>query len=984
MKRKALLGLVVVLLIGSFFAFDGHRLLTLEGLKAGIVQFETWRVTAPLLVAGSFFLLYVLTTALSLPGAAVMTLAAGALFGLWWGTVLVSFASSFGATLAFLASRYFLRESVQMRFGNRLKTINEGIEKDGAFYLFALRLVPVFPFFLINLLMGLTPIRGVTFYWVSQVGMLAGTAVYVNAGTRLARIEGLSGIISPGLLLSFALLGLFPLVAGKTLALIRRGRLYARWRRPAEFDRNLIVIGAGAGGLVSAYIAAAVKARVTLIEARKMGGDCLNYGCVPSKTLIKSAKLAHQVRHGAHYGLNGAESAFSFRQVMQRVHEVIEVIEHHDSVERYTGLGVEVLHGHARVVDPWTVEIALNGGGTCRLTTRSIVIAAGAEPVVPRLPGIEDTGYVTTDTLWNEFAALEHAPERLVVLGGGPVGCELAQSFARLGSRVTQVELAPCVLLREDDEVSALAREVLERDGVRVLTEHRAVRCEREGERKFLVVEHDGVAQRIEFDVLLCAVGRAARLEGYGLEELSIETDRTIVTDDYLRTLYPNIFAVGDVAGPYQFTHAAAHQAWYAVVNALFGDFKKFKVDNRVLPWSTFIDPEVARVGLNEQEAREKNVPYEVTRYGIDDLDRAITDGAAFGFVKVLTQPGKDRILGVTIVAEHAGDLLAEFVLAMKHGLGLTKILATVHAYPTWAEANKYAAGEWKRARAPARLLKWLERYHAGRRRYSLLKTLLFVLLGWFTTGPATGAGVDHDVWNELLKEHVVPLQEGRATAVDYGGMLRDRARLQGYLQRLSAVNRAEFDHWQAQEQLAFLINAYNAWTVDLVLSGYPDIHSIKDLGGFLSSPWKKEFIPLLDETRSLDDIEHRLIRGSGRYREPRIHFAVNCASIGCPALRAEAYTGARLAMQLEEQTRLFLADRTRNRWDGNTLEVSPIFKWYKRDFEQGWLDIRFLPGFFARYAGVFGLSPEDVKRLLAGAIEITYLDYDWRLNRKE
>lgn len=493
-------------------------------------------------------------------------------------------------------------------------------------------------------------------------------------------------------------------------------RAYARWRRPPSFDRNLIVIGAGAAGLVTAYIAAAVKAKVTLVEAHKMGGDCLNYGCVPSKALIKSAKLAHQMASADRYGLQRTTPRFSFRTVMARVQDVIRAIEPHDSVERYTQLGVEVVQGYAKIINPWTVEIALHDGGTQRLTTRSIVIAAGARPLIPPLPGLEEVGYVTSDTLWDEFATLDAAPQRLVVLGGGPIGCELAQSFARLGSQVIMVQSGARVMVREDEEVSALARAALEADGVTVLTDHKALRCEKIGSTKLLMAEHHGVERRIEFDALLCAVGRVARLTGYGLEDLGVPTQRTVVTNEYLETLYPNIFAAGDVAGPYQLTHTAAHQAWYAAVNALFGDFKRFKVDYSVVPWATFIDPEVARVGINEQEAKEKGIPYEVTRYNIDDLDRAITDSTAYGFVKVLTVPGKDRILGVTIVGEHAGDLLAEYVLAMRHGLGLNKILSTIHTYPTLAEANKYAAGAWRRAHVSQRLLAWSKRYHTWKR----------------------------------------------------------------------------------------------------------------------------------------------------------------------------------------------------------------------------------------------------------------------------
>ena len=716
--RKTLLLITVLLAFAAFFAFDLGRYFSLDFLKDSQARFAALRDQQPLALAAGYFLVYVAVTALSLPGATIVTLAGGALFGLGWGLLIVSFASSIGATLAFLTARFLLRDSVQSRFGQRLAEVDKGIQKDGAFYLFTLRLIPVVPFFVINLLMGLTTMKAWTFYWVSQLGMLAGTAVYVNAGTQLGQLESLKGIVSPGLLGSFVLLGLFPLIARKVVEAVQKRKVYARWAsvRPSSFDRNLIVIGAGAGGLVSAYIAAAVKAKVTLIEAHKMGGDCLNYGCVPSKALIKSAKLAHQMRHASHYGLTDATPAFSFKAVMQRIHDVIAAIEPHDSVERYTGLGVEVLQGYAKLVNPWTVEIALNGGGTQRLTARSIVIAAGARPFVPPLPGLDEVGYVTSDTLWDEFAKLDDIPKRLVVLGGGPIGCELAQSFARLGAQVTQVEMAPRIMIREDEEVSALAKASLETDGVAVLTGHKALRCEVVNGEKTLVVEHAGAEKRIAFDQLLCAVGRVARLTGYGLEDLGIPTNRTVETNEYLQTIYPNIYAAGDVAGPFQFTHTAAHQAWYAAVNALFGDVRKFKADYSVIPWATFIDPEVARVGLNEQEAKEKNIPYEVTRYGIDDLDRAIADSEAHGFVKVLTVPGKDRILGVTIVGTHAGDLLAEYVLAMKHGLGLNKILGTIHTYPTLAEANKYAAGEWKRAHQPHALLAWVKKYHDWRR----------------------------------------------------------------------------------------------------------------------------------------------------------------------------------------------------------------------------------------------------------------------------
>ena len=713
-RRKWLIVAALVALVAVFFVFDLGRFFSLEFLKQRQADFAALYAQRPLAVIGAFMLVYVAVTALSLPGATILTLAAGAIFGLLVGTVIASFASSIGATLAFLVSRYLLRDSVQARFGTRLADVNRGIEKDGAFYLFTLRLVPLVPFFVINLVMGLTRMKAGAFYLVSQVGMLAGTVVYVNAGTQLARIDGLRGILSPALIGSFVLLGVFPLIAKKIVDGVQRRKVYAKWAhlKPKSFERNLVVIGAGAAGLVTSYIAAVVKANVTLIEGHKMGGDCLNYGCVPSKALIRTATLVAQMRHGDRYGIAPVQAAFSFAEVMERVARVIREIEPHDSVERYAGLGVEVLLGRATIVDPWRVQVTKPDGSVQVLTTKAIVVATGAEPFVPPLPGLAEAGVLTSDTLWG----LRELPKRLVVLGGGPIGCELAQCFARIGSEVTQVEMLPRLLVREDEEVSALVREALERDGVAVLTGHRALRCERDGTAHALIVESGGVERRIAFDKLLCAVGRSARLKGFGLEELGIPVGRTVETNEYLQTVYPNILAAGDVAGPYQFTHTAAHQAWYASVNALFGRFKRFKADYSVIPWCTFTDPEVARVGLNEQDAKEQGIAVEVTRYDIAELDRAIADSAAHGFVKVLTEPGKDRILGVTIVGLHAGELLAEYVLAMRHGLGLNKILGTIHTYPTLAEANKYAAGEWKRAHQPVKLLEWVAKYHAWER----------------------------------------------------------------------------------------------------------------------------------------------------------------------------------------------------------------------------------------------------------------------------
>jgi pyruvate/2-oxoglutarate dehydrogenase complex dihydrolipoamide dehydrogenase (E3) component/uncharacterized membrane protein YdjX (TVP38/TMEM64 family) len=710
--RKLALVVALGLAIAAFYAFDLGQYLNLQTLKNKQAAIAAFHADSPFLSSAAYFVIYVLATALSIPGAVLLTLAGSAVFGLFWCTVVIAFASTIGATLAFLMSRFLLRDWVTRRFGQRLAAIDAGVRREGALYLFTLRLVPVFPFFLINLLLGLTAMKARTFYWVSQLGMLAGTVVYVNAGTQLARLDSLSGILSPGLLGAFALLGIFPLLARKIVEIIHANKVFAGWKKPARFERNLVVIGGGSAGLVTSYIAAAVKAKVTLVEQHKLGGDCLNTGCVPSKALIRSAKFLSHIARAREFGIASANAQFEFTDVMQRVQAVIKTVEPHDSAERYRALGVDVVHGSAKIVSPWEVDITRDDGSTQRLTTRSIVIATGARPFVPPIPGLESVGYLTSDNVWE----LRELPQRLVVLGGGPIGCELTQAFARLGARVTQVEMAPRIMLREDPEVSELVTQGFRAEGVAVLVDHRAKEFIIDNGEKILIAEHEGKDVRIPFDAVLVAVGRAANLKGFGLEELGIPTGRTVDTNEFLQTNYPNIYAAGDVAGPFQFTHTAAHQAWYAAVNALFDPFKKFKADYSVIPWATFVEPEVARVGLNELEAKEKGIPHEVTTYGIDDLDRAIADSAAHGFIKVLTVPGKDKILGVTFVGEHAGDLIAEYVLAMKQGIGLNKILGTIHIYPTLAETNKYVAGNWKKAHAPQKLLAWVERFHAWRR----------------------------------------------------------------------------------------------------------------------------------------------------------------------------------------------------------------------------------------------------------------------------
>ena len=718
-KKSLSITIVLSLAILGFFIFrqdilDTLAQLNLQSLKDNYASLKIYFNNRPFQSSLVYVAIYILVTALSLPGAVILTLAGGAIFGLWWGIILVSFSSTLGATAAFLLTRFFFRNYIRSRFGDKLTTINEGIKKDGAFYLFTLRLIPVFPFFVINVLMALTALKTWTFYWVSQLGMLLGTVIYVNAGTQLATLNSTGDILSIDLIISLCVVGLLPITAKLFIGLIRRKRIYAKWTRPKQFDYNLIVIGGGAAGLVSSYIGAAINARVALIEKHKMGGDCLNTGCVPSKALIKTAQFLEQARQSKKLGLDKAEVHYEYSDIIKRVQKIIKKIEPHDSRERYTELGVECMQGAATITSPWTVTVD-GTHGQQEISARSIIVAAGASPVVPHLPNIDQIQYVTSDTIWD----MKDLPKKLIVIGGGAIGCELAQAFKRLGSEVILIESENRILIKEDSEVTEIIENQLTDEGVTVLTRHRAKGFISEKGTQILVCDSPNGEVRLTFDVILFAIGRRANINGYGLETIDAISDEDIIlpTNDFLETRYPNIYACGDVTGRMQFTHAAAHQAWHAVVNSLFGTFKKFPIDFSAVPWATFTHPEIARVGVNEEEAKMTNLPYEITTYGIDDLDRAITDSEDRGFIRVLTQPGSDKIIGVTIVCEGASEIISEFVLAMKYKLGLNKILATTHIYPTFSEANKYVAGEWKRKNKPERLLRILKIFHQIRRR---------------------------------------------------------------------------------------------------------------------------------------------------------------------------------------------------------------------------------------------------------------------------
>lgn len=708
---KIVIVIAIVALVAAFFLSGIHNYLSLDFIKQQYDEILRYYEAYPLQSLAAFAAMYIIVAALSLPGAAVLTLAAGAFFGFWMGLLTVSFASTIGATLAFLISRLVMGQYVQSRYGARLRAVNEGFRKDGEFYLLSIRLVPLFPFFIVNLLMGLTPIPVATYFIISQIGMLPGTAVYVFAGIQLAELDSFAGIMSPGIIAAFTLLAIFPLIIKKLLQLHRERKQLSSYDKPAKFDYNVIVIGAGSGGLVSAYIATAIKAKVALVEKDKMGGDCLNTGCVPSKALIRSAKFAHDVRRFADFGMSRASVTPSFKKVMARIKRIIKTIEPHDSVQRYKSLGVECIKGNAMIIDPYHVEV-----NEQVYSTKNIVIATGARPLIPPISGLDKVPYYTSDNLWD----MQKLPQDLVVLGGGPIGCELAQSFQRLGANVVLVEMAQQLLNREDEDVSKFIEAKFRAEGIKVVTGYKAesIRKKPKGKYTMHCVNEAGQTELINFDGLIVALGRQPNVEGFGAQELGIELNKQgqIAANDFMQTNFPNIYVCGDVTGPYQFTHTASHQAWYCVVNALFSPFKSFPVDYSVIPWATYTDPEIARVGLNEREAQQQGIAHEVVRYDLDQLDRALAEEEGHGYIKVLTPPGSDEILGVTFVGARAGDLIHEFILAMKHGIGLNKILSTIHIYPTMAESVKFTAGVWKRQNAPQLLLKIVEQFHRWRR----------------------------------------------------------------------------------------------------------------------------------------------------------------------------------------------------------------------------------------------------------------------------
>ncbi len=658
---------------------------------------------SPFKAAIVYFIIYLVAASFAVPGLAVLTMVGGAILGFWKAVLLVSFASTIGATFSFLLSRWLFRDWVSRRFDSIYEKVR-GVETDGSSFLFSLRLIPLIPFSAVNLVFGITPMKTLSFYWISQLGMLPATLVYVNAGVQVGQARSFEDVMSPSVLISLSLLAAVPWLGRLLLHQINLHRIYRNYRRPPRFDYDLLIIGAGAAGLVSAYLGSALKAKVGLIERDRMGGECLHTGCVPSKSLIQSARLAHLIHRAGEFGLKVRESSVDFPSVFERIQSIISKITPKDSADRYRSLGVDCLRGEARIEDPFRVRIEDRV-----LTTRNIIIATGSAPFIPNIEGLDSIPYLTTDNLWD----LRKSPGRLLVLGGGPVGCEMAQAFARLGVKVTLVEKENRLLNREDEEVSRLISEVFVREGIELLLGSRVARFSRAGND--FSAHLDG-GRSIPFDTLLLALGRRARVKGFDELNLELSDDGTLRVDECLRTRFPNIYACGDVTGPFQYTHAASHQASTAVLNALFSPFKKFKIDYSSMPRCTYTDPEIASLGLSEFEARGLAVDYDVYKHDFADVDRAVTEGNTAGFIKVLTRKNSGKILGVTIAGPRAGDLMAEFTLAKRKNLSLNEILKTIHAYPTYGEINRLVAGDWKRSTAGATALRFLSGFHAWRR----------------------------------------------------------------------------------------------------------------------------------------------------------------------------------------------------------------------------------------------------------------------------
>jgi pyruvate/2-oxoglutarate dehydrogenase complex dihydrolipoamide dehydrogenase (E3) component/uncharacterized membrane protein YdjX (TVP38/TMEM64 family) len=698
---------------------------------------------------------YILACVLFIPGS-LLTLGAGFVFGIVVGTITVSIASTLGATAAFLLGRTLARPWIEARVAHRPKfrALDEAVRRQGFKIVLLTRLSPIFPFNLLNYTFGLTRVSLRDYILASWIGMLPGTVMYVYLGTTLKTLADLAAgnvptsvgqqvLFGAGLVATVAVTVLITRLARKALQEaippptrqteplahgdlampntvqvlpddVHNQTLVANvhprdWVNPQPQSRyNLVVIGAGTGGLVCAAGAAGLGARVALVEKHLLGGDCLNVGCVPSKALLRAARAYADVRDAAGFGVTVPPGAkVDFPAVMERMRRLRAGISPNDSAARFHSLGVDVFLGAAHFTGPDAVEV---NGQTLRFARA--VIATGGRPIQPPIPGLAEAGFQTNETIFS----LMELPRRLAVIGAGPIGCELVQAFARFGSQTFLVGKQPQILPREDPDAAQLVETALQHDGVQLLLGHDLRRVERSGGERVLCLESPHGPKEIRVDDILVAVGRVPNVDGLNLEAAGVAHDSRIgvQVDDRLRTTSPRIYAVGDVCSRYQFTHAADAMARLAIQNALF--FGGARLSALTIPWCTYTDPEIAHVGLYERQAQEQGIAVQTLTQPLDGVDRALLDGETAGFVRVHLRRGTDKILGATIVARHAGDMISELTLAMTGGLGLRTPARTIHPYPTQAEAIKKVADAYNRTRLTPFVKRMLDKWMAWTR----------------------------------------------------------------------------------------------------------------------------------------------------------------------------------------------------------------------------------------------------------------------------
>ncbi|MBA3536096.1 MAG: FAD-dependent oxidoreductase [Tatlockia sp.] len=703
MSKKLRSWLPLILLLGLLILFFSLRLdkyLTFTSLRENRATLISWTKEHFFMAALLYMSCYTLAVAASVPGAVFLTLAGGFLFGVVFGTVFVIVSATLGATALFFAVRTSFGDWLAKSALSWLGRMREGFQQNAFSYLLMLRLVPLFPFWVVNIVPALLGVDAKTFIITTFFGILPGSIVYVMVGNGLSHVFEANQ--TPNLGIIFDIKVLLPLLALAALSFIPI--LYKRVN-PKEQKKNpktnqikcdLSIIGAGAGGLSVAAVAAQLGLKVVLLESGKMGGDCLNYGCVPSKSLLAAGKIAYQLRHAAQFGISSKGLEIDFKKVMQQVHAVIKVLAKNDSVERFESLGVQVIKAVARFSGVNTL-VAQDRV----IEARRIVIATGSSPFKPPIPGLEDTPYLTNETIFN----LTEQPKHLIVIGGGPIGCELAQAFSMLGSKITLIE-GFNLLPKDDVDCVAILRAQLKAMGIIIHEQAKVLGVEPHAHGGIKVsINQAGEKLAIRGSHLLIATGRRANVENLDLEKAGIVySNKGIEVNSRLQTSNRRVYALGDVVGPYQFTHMATYQAGIVLRNIAFKI--PAKVDYRAIPWVTYTLPEIAHVGLLAEEAL-KHADIQFTEWSFLENDRAQTEHSLEGKIKIISDK-KGRVLGVTIVGAHAGELILPWVIAIREKRTLRSFTDAVSPYPTLSEISKRVAGEFYKSKLFSNKTRWL------------------------------------------------------------------------------------------------------------------------------------------------------------------------------------------------------------------------------------------------------------------------------------